>query len=815
MEPITPMMRQYLDLKELAKESLLLFRMGDFFEAFYEDAVTLANLCDLTLTKRGNIAMSGVPCASLEPTVDRLTAAGLRVAIADQMEKPDKKKLLLKREIVRIVTPGTTISSLEAKKNHFLVSLSQVGTTIGLAVLDLSTSEFRVTEFEEEKSLFDELLRLEPAEILLQEKLKEKQTLLFKEMNYFIKCIYTIRPAIYFEHRLCYQTLKAHFRLTQLDSLGMKAQVAAINAAGALLTYVKEDLKLPSEHIRTLKPYTREGILSLNQTARRHLELTESMYDKKNSLFSFIDHTSTPMGARLLKQWLEQPSKDLNTIHARQDAVERLVYLPSQLNNLRQSLKGIKDILRLMMKVTAKWAVPKELIQLKHSFEKLPEIRQIITPLASKLYEVLASELSDLEDLTDLLKRALLEEPAKVGEGPVFQKGYSPLLDEFTELSQHSAQSLTSYQNELREQTGAKSLKVSYNRVFGYYIEVSRKQALLLDKTFIKKQTLVNSERFTTEKLQQMETKILEAEEKKELLEKELYEQLLATIANRYDEIFQLAQTIAQIDVLQSLAQCSYLHQWVKPYLDSSQKLEILEGRHPLIENKLDSFIPNNTYLDEKEQIMVITGPNMAGKSTYIRQVALIVILAHMGSFIPAKSAHIGIIDQIFTRIGASDDLNRGQSTFMVEMSETAHILHHATNRSLIILDEVGRGTSTYDGLAIAISSIEYLAQTPGKKAKTLFATHYFELTELESRLYGVVNYHATMQELDDEITFLYSIVKGKATKSYAIFVAKLAQMPPQVVQRALEILETLEDKKSKQKCNKKRIHHQLLLFDH
>lgn len=818
MDALTPMMRQYLDLKELAKDSLLLFRMGDFFEAFYEDATTLATICDLTLTKRGNIAMSGVPCQTIESVIDRLTAAGLSVAIADQMEKPNKKNTLLRREIVRIVTPGTTTSSqlLDAKKNHFLVALGQVGTTIGVAVLDLSTSEFQVTEFEDEKALFDELLRLEPAEILIQEKIKEKNESLLKEIKYFVKCIYTIKSSLYFEHRVCYQILKEHFQL-QLDSLGMKAKVAAINAAGALLTYIKEDLKLPSEHIRTLKSYTREGILSIDQTARRHLELTESLTsDKKNAFFAFLDHTCTPMGARLLKQWLQQPSTSLHTIEARQEAVESLVFLPSKLNLLRQSLKGIKDILRLMMKVTSKWATPRELIQLRNSFEKLPEMRQILSFLSSNLHQVLASELADLGDLCALLKKALIEEPSKVGEGPVFQAGYSLELDALTNLSKNSAECLAIYQEELRQQTDAKSLKVSYNRVFGYYIEVSRKQAAYLDQGFIKKQTLANTERFTTEKLQLLETEILEAEEKKELLEKKLYEELLEKIAKRYDEIFQLAQTIAQIDALQSLAQASYLHQWTKPYLDLSYKLEIIEGRHPIVESKLEkNFIPNSTYLDEKEQIMVITGPNMAGKSTYIRQVALIVILAHMGSFVPAKSAHIGIIDQIFTRIGASDDLSRGQSTFMVEMCETSHILNHATDRSLVILDEVGRGTSTYDGLAIAISCIEYLIHTPKKNAKTLFATHYFELTELENRLDRVVNYHATMQELDEQITFLYSIVKGKATKSYGIFVAKLAQMPPQVVQRALEILEELEEKKSKQKCKKRPLHHQLLLFDH
>lgn len=817
---LTPMMAQYKKLKEEAIDALLLFRMGDFYEAFYEDAKQLAECCSLTLTQRAGVPMSGIPWHSAENYIDRLTLAGYRIAIAEQIETPQKGTTLVMRKIIRYITPGTTTSShlLSEKENHFVASITQVGSIIGLALCDLSTSEFFVIECEENKELIDELYRLKPAEILTHKKIEEKELSLFKEIKGNLSCTITLRSHYLFEHKNAYSILSEHFNVMHLDGFGLKGMVAGINAAGALLTYLKEELSLPTEHIRTIKPYHTKHYLSIDKTSQRHLELTLSLYgDKKNTLLSFIDHCQTAMGARLLRQWVRQPLLSLDEIKQRQDAIEKLVFLPIVANKIKERLKKVKDLMRLMMKISAKWATATDLVQLRNSLSELPSLKELLLTLHSPLFVSLSKNFIDLSNLTSLLDSALIDDPS---ENTIFKQGYHQALDELLALSTNSKEILAHYQEDLKRETGAKTLKISYNKIFGYYIDVSKKQSDLLGKEFIKKQTLVNNDRFTTEKLKLIEEKLLTAESNREAMEKRLFSELLEKVTFHFNDIMKIAEALANLDALLSLSFVSYEQGWQRPIVDESATLEIIEGYHPIVAGKLgkENFMPNTSYLDNEEnQVLLITGPNMAGKSTYIRQVALIVILAQMGCFVPAKKAHIGVVDQIFTRIGASDDLSRGHSTFMVEMAECANILNNITNQSLVILDEIGRGTSTYDGLSIAWSIIEYLLLTENRRAKTLFATHYFELTGLEGRIKGVVNYHASVEELDDQITFLYNICKGSATRSYGIHVAKLANMPPSVISRAQQILRELEEKEPKQlwtpqSKNKKQA--QLMLFD-
>jgi DNA mismatch repair protein MutS len=798
---LTPMMAQYKKLKEEATDALLLFRMGDFYEAFYEDATILSECCSLTLTQRGGIAMSGIPWHSAEGYIDRLILAGHRVAIAEQIEAPQKGVALVKRKIVRTITPGTTTSSalLPERDNHFISCLSQVGSIMGLALCDLTTSEFKVIEFEDTQSLIDELYRLKPAEMLADKKMEERQPSLCKEIREGLGCILTLRDSYVFDHKNAYTTLSEHFQVMHLDGFGLKAMVPGISAAGSLLCYLKEELSVPTSHIRTLQPYTTQHCLSIDKVSQRHLELTDSLYsDKKHTLLSFIDRCQTAMGARLLRNWIKQPLTTPEEIKKRQDAIEKLFFLPAVAAKLKERLKKVKDLMRLMMKVSAHWATPEDLLSLRASFEEIQPIKELILSLRASLFIESSNELADLSETISLLHMALVDLPC---EGLIFKKGYNSELDELTVLSENSKEVLAHYQEELRETTGAKTLKINYNRVSGYYIDVSKKQSDLLNEGFFKKQTLVNHDRFTTERLKTIEIQLLHAEERRVHLEKELFIKLVETLNERFNEIMRIASSLATLDVLLSLSLVSYEQEWQRPVIDNSSTLEIVGGYHPIVAAKLrgTGFIPNDTFLDgQGDQLMLITGPNMAGKSTYIRQVALIVILAQIGCFVPARKAHIGIIDKIFTRIGASDDLARGQSTFMVEMAECANILNNATDRSLVILDEIGRGTSTYDGLSIAWSIVEYLLLTEHRRAKTLFATHYFELTELEGKIKGIVNYHAAVEELDDQITFLYNICKGNATKSYGIHVAKLAHMPPAVISRATQILAELEEKQPK-----------------
>ncbi len=745
MATLSPMMVQWQACKQKADGAIVLFRLGDFYEAFEEDAVLLAKELDLTLTKRQETPMSGVPAHTIDTYIDRLVARGHRVAVAEQMEDPKTVKGIVKREIVRFVTPGTIINStlLSDKKNNFIAAISVINEVCGLALLDLTTAEFRVQECEV-KNLQDEIFRLKPSEILISKKHRE----LVENAH--------AREPWHFDPQVCADTLLKHFKVHNLDGFGLKGRNAAINAAGALLLYVKEDLGLNLDHIKVIHLRKDATYLELSHVAQKHLEL--------DAFLQFLDHTQTPMGGRLFKNWVNYPLISVEEIYKRQEAI---------VDAEPCNLEHIRDLERMMMRIQSGYATPKDIAGLRFSLEPIPELSKT------------RPELEDPNPLIELIKAALVDNPPfRVSDGGIFREGYNAELDELRNLSTDSSIWIANYQTQLREETQIRTLKVGFTGVFGYYIEVPRSQTDKMPIHFQRRQTLVNTERYITPELKEYENKIQSAEYKLSSLEAILFQKLREQVAGYAEMVLRIAEKIAHIDCIFSLARVSQKRGYIRPTIDDGGKIEIKGGRHPVIEN--DSFIPNDTLLDnEKNRLILITGPNMAGKSTYIRQTALLCIMAQIGSFIPADAAHIGVVDKVFTRIGASDDLSRGQSTFMVEMTEAANILHNATSKSLIILDEVGRGTSTYDGIAIAWAICEHL------KGKTLFATHYWELTELP----GAVNYHVSVHEGEDGIIFLRKIVKGSTDKSFGIHVAKLAGLPHEVIVRAKERLKTLEIK--------------------
>ncbi|CCB87001.1 DNA mismatch repair protein MutS [Parachlamydia acanthamoebae] len=803
-QKVSPMMVQWQTCKEQAGSAILLFRMGDFYEAFYEDAALLAKEADLTLTRRQGIPMSGVPHHSSEAYIDKLVSKGYRVAIAEQVESAKETKGLVKREIVRVVTPGTVITSslLAENTNNFFASIIQVGALYGLAFLDLTTSEFRVIEFEHEQELLNEVCRLNPAEFLTSQKFANKHPLFFEEIRKNNQVLVNTHDDWHFEHQVTYNFLIQHFKVHSLDGFGLKGMVPGVHAAGALLQYLQSELSLPIEHITDIQPYTTSQYLSLDRMTLRHLELIDPLNhgSRKNTLLGVLDHSNTPMGARLLRQWIKQPLLSIPEIHQRQEAVQAFYDTPSLMQRIGAVLEQVRDLERLMMRISSGYATPRDLVALRFSMEPLPEIKTLLLTLASQsaLLATEAQRIDFLPEMTRLIANALVDDPpVKITEGKIFRDGYHPELDELREISRDSKSWIARYQTQIRDETGLKSLKVGFNRMFGYYIEVSKGQAEKMPDSFQRRQTLVNAERFITPELKNYEAKVLNAEERISAIENELFQTLRQQIGQFSKQVLTTAQALARIDCLRSLGEAARTNQYIRPLVDDSAHLKIVDGRHPVIEaaHAGEKFIPNDTLLDGSDnRLLLITGPNMAGKSTYIRQVALITIMAQMGSFIPAKEAHVGLIDKVFTRIGASDDLSRGQSTFMVEMVETANILHNATSRSLVILDEIGRGTSTYDGISIAWSVAEHLLITEGKMAKTLFATHYWELTKLEEKIPGAVNYNVAVQENADNIIFLRKIIKGGTDKSYGIHVGRLAGLPPSVITRAKEILVHLEE---------------------
>ncbi len=798
---ISPMMEQWHACKKTSPNTLLLFRLGDFYEAFHEDAIVLAKELDITLTKRQEIPMAGVPFHASEGYIDKLVAKGYCIAIAEQMEDAKVTKGLVRREIVRVVTPGTIVNStlLSDKANNFLASLSQVNTFFGLSVLDVTTADFRAMEFEDPKQLLDELYRLSPKEILLSAKWKRDHLDLIEEISQQFNPTFNIQEEWCFEHKCACDTLMRHFQVHNLDGFGLKGMMAAINAAGAALYYVKENLNLCIDHIQTLTPDYPSHYMLLDRSTQRNLELIHSLQDGKKShtLLHLLDETHTPMGGRLIKKWLVHPLLDPKEIHKRQAAISAFHANFSATEHLKKYLEKVFDLERLIMRIETGYATPRDLIGLGSSLEHIAPIFDLLEEFPSSLIDEDRLQLNSLASLVDKIQSAITETPPlRLTDGDIFKPGYDAELDELKSLKADSHSWVAAYQVSLRDVTQIKTLKVGYTQAFGFYIEVSRGQADRIPPYFQRRQTLVNAERFITEELKAYEYKILHVEERMRALEYTLFHALRKEISSHALQIRSIAQAIARIDTLLSLALVAKKHRYVCPIVDESGLFQVKDGRHPVIEASLkgETFIPNDLQLDTSEnRLLLITGPNMAGKSTYIRQAALIAIMAQVGSFVPVTSARIGIIDKVFSRIGASDDLSRGQSTFMVEMAETANILHNATPNSLVILDEIGRGTSTYDGVSIAWSVAEYLLTQPGRNAKTLFATHYWELTALEKQIPGAVNYHVAVHESAKGIVFLRKIMKGGTDKSYGIHVAKLAGIPQPVLLRAQEILAKLE----------------------
>jgi DNA mismatch repair protein MutS len=811
VEKISPMMLQWRTCKKAAGDALLLFRMGDFYEAFYEDATMLSKEAEVTLTCRQGIPMSGIPWHTSEGYVEKLISKGLRVAIAEQTEDPKLAKGIVKREVVRVLTPGTLTSPglLSDKSNNFFATVTYAEGKFGLAFLDISTAEFRAVEFEREQDLLNDLFRIRPAEALVSKRFQEKFSALLEDMQKSAPFLLNIEDDWRFGLDVTQEKLISHFKVHTLDGFGLKDLPAATIAAGAMLSYIQENLCLAVDQITELSTYNASDFMTLDRTTQRNLELTEPLngMSGRHTLLATLDSTLTPMGGRLLKQWLKQPLLSVSSIQLRQKAVKIFVSEPMQLERLRLFLESVKDLERLAMRVSSTNASPRDLVALKNSLEPIPQIKSLIAALSSESALLLAEgdKLKALPELTQLISQALVDAPPfRVNEGAIFRPGYSKELDELREICHDSKAWIARYQATLREESGIKTLKVGYTRMFGYFIEISKGQAGNAPENFQRRQTLVNGERFITPELKEYESKVLTAEEKIIALESTLFGELRQAVAQHAPDIVRTAQSLAVIDAIQSFAHLARQRSYSCPDIHEGYDLHIDGGKHPVIEalNIGEPFVANDVSLNEESRrLLLITGPNMAGKSTYIRQTALLVIMAQIGSFIPAKMASIGIIDKVFTRIGASDDLSRGQSTFMVEMTETANILNNATSRSLVLLDEIGRGTSTYDGISIAWAVAEHLLTTEGKMAKTLFATHYWELTKLEDKIPGAINYTVAVHESADNIVFLRKIIRGGTDKSYGIHVGRLAGLPPIVVSRATEILHHLEENSNRKKA--------------
>jgi DNA mismatch repair protein MutS len=825
-EPSTPLMRQYAAVKKEHPTALLFFRLGDFYELFFDDAIVASKELQITLTSRNKekgiaVPMCGVPHHAAEGYIGKLIRKGFKVAICEQMEDARLAKKLVRREVTRVVTPGTAVDSLlGSEENNFLAALAQVGDRVGFAALDLSTGEFRATEFSGESALRrvqEELEQLKPKELLYGSaaplfEAKNSPALTMPAQAPKARAPGATRAETPLDDWIfapdhAIPLLENHFGVLSLEGFGLAGRTAAAAAAGAILYYVRSTQRGSLDHVDRIGWYERQNCLVLDAVTVRNLELIEPLFagsDAGVTLFRSIDAAVTPMGKRLLRAWLLRPSLDLAEINGRLDAVEAGVKNTIAREELRRALDGVLDLERLLSRVTLETANPRDVLALAASLAKIPAIKAALRRLAADRLNTLHGSLDELTDLRERIEKTIVPEPPlSFADGGVMSAGIDHDLDELRDLSRNSKQVLAQIEQRERSRTGIGSLKVKFNSIFGYYIEVSKPNLHLVPQDYERKQTLVGAERFTTPELNEYEAKILDAQEKIVEIERRLFTELRTAIAAEAKRIRQTALALAEVDVLASLAHIAALRSYCRPQfvasLDKASaardvgELEIVEGRHPVIEQQemaggSERFVPNDLYLNSTTHtILLLTGPNMGGKSTYLRQTALIVILAQMGSFVPARSARLSVVDRVFTRIGASDNLARGRSTFMVEMTETAAILHTATARSLILLDEVGRGTSTYDGLAIAWAAIEYLHARVG--AKTLFATHYFELTELAEQLAGVKNYHVSVKETGGGIVFLRKVEPGAADRSYGIEVAKLAGLPNDVIKRAREVL--------------------------
>lgn len=797
---LTPMMQQYMSMKSEHPDVILMMRMGDFYEMFGEDAKIAAQVLEITLTSReagpgGRIAMCGVPHHAVDRYIARLISKGYRAAICDQMEDPKLAKGLVRREVTRVVTPGTILedSMLQAKSNNYLVAPARRQDSFGLAVVDISTGEFLVTEISgsgAEQRLLDEIGRLSPAEILTPTEPNE----LFARMGDICSARLTEFTMDGFMSPR--EVLVSQFGTSSLRGFGCDDFTVGLDAAAMVIKYLERTQAAALQHIRSLTTYSTAGFMVLDAPARRNLELTQSMFDgsKTKSLIQVMDRTVTPMGARLLRRWLDQPLLDVEGINSRLDAVDEFFGNLMLRSRVREILSGISDLERLTSRIVAGTANARDMISLRNSLQTLPELEQVLSVSQNERVADLRNGLNSLEGMGLLITSAIIEEPPiTLRDGGIIKLGFNQELDTLRSASKDGKSWITSLETKEKESTGIKNLKVGYNSVFGYYIEVSKTNLSLVPETYIRKQTTVNGERFITPELKEYEAMVLGAEEKSTKLEFEIFNMVRAEVAKDADKLMSAARSIAQIDVFVSLAEVAVVHRYVRPVVDEGADLKIRNGRHPVVErlqtNEL--FVPNDSLLDcDENQLLIITGPNMAGKSTYLRQVALIVLMAQIGSFVPAESAQIGIVDRIFTRVGAHDELYSGQSTFMVEMNETANILNNATDRSLIILDEIGRGTSTFDGLSIAWAVAEYIKDI---NAKTLFATHYHHLNELASQFRGIKNYRIAVKEDPDKIIWLRKIMPGGTDRSYGIQVARLAGLPQPVIERAKEVLWQLE----------------------
>ncbi|MDO4294847.1 MAG: DNA mismatch repair protein MutS [bacterium] len=800
------MMTQYMETKKQYPDCILFYRLGDFYEMFFEDAKTVSRELEITLTGKEcgleeRAPMCGVPYHSVESYLARLIQKGYKVAIAEQMEDPKKAKGLVKREVIRVVTPGTVTSEqmLDDEKNNYLMGIVYLSGTFGIAAADVSTGEFLMTEVKTERELFDEINKFSPSEILCNEAFYMSGVDL-EDLKNRLGFVISSQDNRFFSDDTCENILKKHFRVEQLSGLGITDYSTGMVAAGAVLLYMYETQKSRLEHITRLQLYSVGEFMVLDSSTRRNLELLETLREKqkRGSLLWVLDRTKTAMGARLLRSYLEQPLLKKAEIIRRQEAVEELNAHYISREEICEYLNPIYDLERLIGRISYKTANPRDLTAFRSSLKMLPYIKQLLTEFSGSLLREIMENLDVLEDIYSLLEQAIEEEPpVSVRDGGIIREGFSKEADQLRHAKTEGKTWLAELEAKEREKTGIKNLKIKYNRVFGYYFDVTNSFRDMVPDYFIRKQTLTNSERYMTEELKNLEEMILGAEDKLYALEYELFCEIRDKVAAEVLRIQKTAKAIAQLDVFASLSAVALRNQYVRPEINERGVISIKGGRHPVVElmSKDSLFVSNDTLLDNhKNRISIITGPNMAGKSTYMRQTALIVLMAQIGSFVPADAANIGICDRIFTRVGASDDLASGQSTFMVEMTEVANILRNATKNSLLILDEIGRGTSTFDGMAIAWAVLEHISNTRTLGAKTLFATHYHELTELEGCIGGVNNYCIAVKEQGEDIVFLRKIIKGGADKSYGIQVARLAGVPDSVIHRAKELVQELSD---------------------
>lgn len=802
----TPLMAQYYKIKEQNPDTILLFRVGDFFETFDEDAKTASKVLGITLTKRANgaaedVPLAGFPFHAIDNYLPKLVRAGYRVAVCEQVENPKFAKGIVKREVIEVVTPGVTLSDklLDHKKNNYVMSVALRDEYAGVSFCDISTGEFYTFEISPSQ-LPSQIETINPSEILVQKRDKDKVAEIISKVSKDIRI--TKLDDWIFNFDYAKELLLMQFKTVNLKGFGVDSLTTGIISAGAILNYLQETQKANLSHINHISLYNPSDFMTLDFATKRNLEIVFSMQGggREGSLIEIMDKTVTPMGGRLLKKWISAPLRKLEPIVKRQESVEELLKNKILRKNLLKELQEIGDLERLISRICTGRANPREVVAIKTSLRKIPAIKEHLSKAGIKTLQQISNDLNPLDKLVDKIQSALIDSPPlNIADGGVIRSGFSIELDELRDISLHGKDWIADFQKTEREKTGIPSLKVSYNKVFGYYIDISNAHKQKVPPTYIRKQTLVNSERYITPELKEYEDKILNAEEKIFELESELFNEIRLFVASEAEAIQHNAKLIAMLDCFLSFAECAEEYNYTKPLLSEDNKIEIIEGRHPVVERILppgEKFTPNNCILDNDEnQIIILTGPNMAGKSVYLRQTGLIVLLAQIGSFVPAKEAKIGLVDRIFTRVGASDNITAGESTFLVEMQEAANILNNATSKSLILLDEIGRGTSTFDGISIAWAITEYLHENPDLRAKTLFATHYHELNEMSEIFPRIKNYKVEVREYDDKVIFLHKVTPGGADHSYGIQVAQMAGLPMYVIKRAKEVLNNLESK--------------------